>query len=76
VRLERISEKPRVNAALKKREEPGSSWVRCFIMKACALEKTNVRHNEIIKSAPKIENKLVVVVLKKDSIKIVRKDKV
>jgi hypothetical protein len=75
VRLERVSEKPSVKAALKKSEEPGSSWVRCFIMKACALEKTKVRLNERIRSKLNIEGREVAVPVS-DRIKRARKEKV
>jgi hypothetical protein len=75
VRLERVSDKPRVKAALKKSEEPGISWVRCFIMKACALEKMKVRLNERIRSKLNIEGREVAVPVS-DKIKRARKEKV
>jgi hypothetical protein len=75
VRLERVSEKPSVKAALKKSEEPGISWVRCFIMKAYALEKMKVRLNERIRSKLKIDGRDVVVPVS-ERIKRARKEKV
>jgi hypothetical protein len=75
VRLDRVSEKPRVKAALKKSEEPGSSWVRYFIMKACALEKMKVRLNERIRSKLKIDGRVVAVPVR-ERIKRARKEKV
>jgi hypothetical protein len=73
VRLDKVSEKPRVKEALKKSEEPGSSWVRCFIMKACALEKMKVRLNERIRSKLNIEGRVVAVPVS-ERIKSARKE--
>ena len=73
--MERISENPRVKGALKKSEEPGISWVRCFIRKAWALEKTKVRVRERTRSKVKMEGRAVGVVTS-ERIKSVRKIRV